>query len=128
MNQALTPDELVSALTETCQQLTEETAQAVEDGIEKIVREAAKELRQTSPEKTGKYRKSWRVNVEKSRGLTEVTAYASGKSYRLTHLLENGHVSRDGTTRVRAIPHIAPVNEAAQEKAEKLLQEVANGT
>lgn len=121
-------NDLADMITETCRQFTEETVQAVESGIEEIVTQAAQEIKATAPKKSGKYRRSWKVRKDRENGSITVTAYASGKSYRLTHLLENGHVTRDGTTRARAFPHIAPANEAAHAKAERLLEEVANGT
>lgn len=43
--------------------------------------------------------------------------------YRLTHLLENGHLTRDGTSRTKAIKHI----KYGRQIAEKVLEEKLAG-
>ena len=62
------------------------------------------------------------TQLEKERGEIKVTVHVKGKHYRLTHLLEKGHLNRDGTTRSKAIPHISIAQEHANKKAEKLLE------
>ena len=68
---------------------------------------------------TGKYRKGWKTKVEESRLSIEGTVY-NGAAPGLTHLLEFGHVKQNGG-RTRAFPHIAEVNDKAQEEFEKEL-------
>lgn len=45
--------------------------------------------------------------------------YVKAPEYRLTHLLENGHLTRDGTRRTRAIKHI----KYGRQIAEQVLRE-----
>lgn len=45
----------------------------------------------------------------------------NAKHYRLTHLLEFGHAKQNGG-RTRAFPHIAEVNDWAQEEVEKRME------
>lgn len=64
---------------------------------------------------SGKYAESWKAEqVTKGRIYTKWVVH-NVEHYRLTHLLENGHVSRNGTGRtfgfVQAYPHISEVNE-----------------
>lgn len=95
---------------EIAQALSDYTSE-VEEGIEKAKVEVAKEtvgrLKQTSPKKTGQYRKGWRT---KKVGTAQVIHNKT--HYRLTHLLEKGHAKRGGG-RVAAIPHIAPAEDKA---------------
>lgn len=88
-----------------------------------VANAAAKQLRQTSPKRTGAYAKSWGVTREDG-GLGENTKYIihNKKRYRLTHLLEHGHVTANGK-RTRAIPHIKPVEEQVIREYEKQVRE-----
>lgn len=69
-----------------------------------------------------KYSKGWKVKT------TLKPAYASAvihnkTDYQLTHLLEYGHITRNGT-RTRAFKHIKPVEEYCQNEFEKKCKEV----
>jgi hypothetical protein len=76
-----------------------------------VADKGAKQLRQTSPKRTGKYAKSWGVTREDS-SFGENAKYIihNKKHYRVAHLLEHGHVMANGK-RTKAIPHIKPVEE-----------------
>lgn len=89
--------------------------QAVEDVLPEVGAHAAKELQQTSPQRTGNYAKGWKATkVTKLRSSVLATVY-NDKYYRLTHLLEYGHANRDGG-RTKAQPHIIWVEESASEE------------
>ena len=70
-----------------------------------------------------KLKKSFRVDKRKIGGISEVhTVYST--EYRLLHLVENGHLTRNGTTRTKAagfvkkaVDEIIPEYEKAVEKA-----------
>ena len=99
-----------------------EVREAVEKDIEKVARDTAKKLRQTSPKESGEYAKNWAVKNDRRSKTTIV--YNKAPTYRLTHLLENGHVVRNqyGTWgRASAEPHIAP---AEQEAVKDLVRKV----
>ena len=79
----------------------------------------------------GKYSKSWAVKQEKSNWGTDSYIIYNKKHYRLTHLLEFGHVVKNGTKRVvgkaDAIPHIKPMEEWVQQQLPKLLVQKLGG-
>lgn len=115
----------ISSLQDSIQRILkdygEEAEAAVEEAAKDVAKNAKKELNKTSPRSSfsGKhYADSWSYRVKKSRvGSTHITVYNSGKPG-LTHLLEYGHVTSNGTNRVfpdtPAHPHIERVNEKAQ--------------
>ncbi|MEX0418536.1 HK97 gp10 family phage protein [Bacillus sp. C30] len=71
---------------------------------EEVADVAVNKLKQSSPKKTGGYRKGWR---KKKDGKSVVIHNTKGQ---LTHLLENGHAKASGG-RVPAQVHIRPVEE-----------------
>lgn len=89
--------------------------------------ETVKELKRTSPKGKGKgtYRRSWTYK-EVSKG--QFVVYSRSPSYRLTHLLENGHKTRKTSGKygkksfVKAQPHIAQAEVHMKERIEPTLQ------
>lgn len=111
--------------------LLNEYSEDIQEGIDKtaqeISKQAANELknhRGTYTVRTGKYNKGWRVNTKKSRGSINCTVH-NGTDWQLTHLLENGHLKRNGG-RTKAFEHIKPVEQKAinqyQQDVEKLIK------
>lgn len=131
-----TPEALVAALVSACEEFTDEIKEELEDGLDKIGAESVAEVKALAPvyegdnknTPKGSYKRSWTYQVDKERGKIEVTVHVKGRNYRLTHLLENGHLTRNGTTRSKAFPHIGIVNDLAEKKVDKLLEELGNGT
>ena len=101
-------------------------AEELRDATQSVIKEGAKQLKSSSPIKTGKYAGSWKYRMDKGGGgavqVVHGTIYAQAPHYRLTHLLENGHAKRGGG-RVAARPHIGAVNDWAQEEVIKRLKE-----
>ena len=116
-------DELADAVAEQLEEYAELTADVVKAAVTKAGNSVKKDIRDTAPEKSGRYAKSWRTKKTKENSTQlEVTVYSPSR-YMLAHLLEHGHAKRNGG-RVRAIPHIAP----AQEKAEgQLVEDIERG-
>lgn len=99
-----------------------EVCQACFEVIPKVAKEAVKRLKADSPKgKNKKYAKGWASKVDKTRVSVGATVYGKTGTYQLAHLLEYGHVTRNGTGRVfaptPAHPHIEAVNDWATDKA-----------
>lgn len=98
--------------------------------LKKDVQEARNELKSVSPKRTGKYAGGWSVKEESTRFTNTFVIY--NKTPGLPHLLEFGHVIRNGTGRSfghgGARPHMAAVNDALMEKVradiEKAVQSI----
>ena len=98
--------ELAQELAQGLSEYSQEVADAIKKAKDEVAEEAVQELKSTSPVLTGSYAKGWaKKNTYESKSYNKT-------DYQLTHLLEKGHVGRDGR-RVKAIEHIRPVEEKA---------------
>lgn len=115
-------NDLSNAISAMVNEYSEFVSEETKKAIKKIGREAAEELYETSPRRTGDYAKSWKTKkTAETTNTIHVSVYAD-KEYRLTHLLENGHrIVRRGITigSAEAIPHIKKVSDRAEEKLVK---------
>ncbi len=91
---------------------TIEVERTLEKEAARIATETAKELRSTSPKKTGEYAKGW----TKKKTPEGQVVYNKNKPS-LTHLLENGH-AKVGGGRVAGKPHIEPAEKRAMQDFE----------
>lgn len=102
-----------------------EVIKASQKVIKNVAKEAAEKLRtqQETPKKSGKYAKGWTYKVDKARISVGATVYGKKGTYQLAHLLEYGHVTRNGTGRTWSTkdkttrPHIEAVEQWAIDKA-----------
>lgn len=94
--------------------------------LKSIVKKAAsmgvKKLKKTSPKKTGAYRKGWTQRTDINKASRTSIVIHNKDRYNITMLLEKGHVGiahgkRFGT--VKAIPHIAPVEQEVYDYIDK---------
>ena len=114
---------LDSKLSEILDSYKEEVLEITNDAIEETAKDTVLMLKNSGEfkDKRPKYRKSWAKKDGKvSMGIKSVTVY--NKEHQLTHLLEYGHVSRNGK-RTRAFPHIGKVEEKAEELLIKRIED-----
>lgn len=124
----------------TMQAMIEEYGDAVFKCLDRCVDEVAEEAKEKLQQVTsfapggkpsGDYSRSW-INEKLTVGrLNTKQVVHNEEHYRLTHLLEKGHVIRNGTGRTYGktgeYPHIAPVNDWANEELQrKIKQEMQN--
>lgn len=92
---------------------------------QEVAKKAQNELKATSPKRTGKYSRGWRVNTTKSRYEIECIVYNTNPG--LTMLLERTHAKRGGgSVTPKSAGHIQRVEEASikeyETEVEKIIQ------
>lgn len=121
------PDELEREMQNILKEVGVKSENALTATLKIEAKATSSELSKTSPRRSGKYAKNWRWKEEAK---TQFVVYNDKPTYRLTHLLENGHKTRLGTGRTRrrygskafvaAQPHI----KAAEEKMKNEIEDV----
>ena len=116
--------ELASAITEMLSQYNEAVTDEAKKVVDEISKEANEEILNHITFNDKKYTKSFRLitSFEDKRNKRN-TWYVASPHYRLTHLLEFGHYTRNGTTRTRAFPHVKYGDEYVKNNFEKRLKE-----
>ena len=122
-NKKIQIDQLADAVNEQLAEYADLSAAVVKAAVTKAGNAVKTDIGENAPKKTGRYKKSWRTKKTKETSTEqEVTVYSPSR-YMLAHLLEHGHAKRGGG-RVRAIVHIAPAQEAAEEE---LMKDIERG-
>lgn len=89
---------------------------------ENVAKKGADKLKQTSPKRTGKYSKGWRVKTAKGRGEVSSTIY-NATNWQLTHLLEKPHLLRNGRLSTPKV-HIYPVEQQCIKEYETEVEKI----
>jgi hypothetical protein len=127
------PIDFDKAVSKVLQEYGESVNEVLGDAIINVSEQAVAKLKAVAkfaPNRTptGEYSASWTMTEQRTGRLGKKFVIHNEKHYRLTHLLEKGHVSRNGTGRtfgrVPAYPHIADVNEFV---VDELPRQVENG-
>ena len=130
MNKTVTIDNFADAVQELLTEYGDEANVVVEKTITESAKKVQKEMRSESTgafkNRSGGYRRSWSVTVQKQNLNIKAIVYARAPHYRLTHLLEYGHaLVKGGRTigHVKAFPHIEEANDRVQEEVLLKLKE-----
>lgn len=118
--------DLVEAVGGELQEFANEITDGIMDDVEKTGKECLKLVKSYSPTRTGAYKKGWSMKKVKQTKTRLTVVIHNKKHYRLTHLLENGHLNRDGS-RTEGKPHIRPAEEAAEKALEQRVVKTING-
>lgn len=121
MAKSVRPEELSIEIAAALAEYEDDVAEALKAECKQVAKETTQELRRTSPQKTGEYAQGWKSKTEyESREDIRIIVY-NGKKPQLSHLLEFGHVCRNGTQRVFGrVPGHEHITVAETHAAEKL--------
>jgi hypothetical protein len=95
---------------------------AINAETEAAAQRLRKAIQAEAPVKTGKQKKSWRVTKEYLGGV-DLKTIVHSTDYRKVHLLENGHLTRNGKTRTRATHYVSTNTERIIQEYEQQLVE-----
>lgn len=123
MSKYVSANDFSGAVTTLIKDWSIEVVEQTKEAVVEVATEARNDLKVEGAfqNRSGKYRKGWRVTFNEMRYGIEATVH--NKVYQLTHLLESGHAKflwgRATGEDVQAFPHIANVNDEAQRKLEE---------
>lgn len=99
----------------------EDAYKVLDSSVDRVAEEATRKLQAVNFKTGGEYSRSWVCDKEPTGRFATKRIVHNEEHYRLTHLLEKGHVVKNGRTRITgetweagAYPHIAPVEEWAK--------------
>lgn len=115
-------DKFANEIARELERFSQYVAEEVEQAAKDVSKLSAKRLKTTSPVGSyangGDYAKGWRVKKVGN----NYTVY-NATNYQLTHLLEHGHVNRNGS-RAQAFPHIKKAEQEAIREFERRLEQL----
>ena len=127
-------DQLSSELQKQLSEFSTEVTEGLNKAFKEVAEAGVEELQRTRPyhDRTGQYSKNFAVTQRKNaRSVTGAEGYTihNKKRYQITHLLEQGHLTRSGS-RAAAFPHWeaaqATVEKKAQEAIERVVRNASN--
>lgn len=121
--------DLAGAIAAALTEYTDEVAEGMKKAIDKVADETNAEIKRhiTFKKRTGKYIKAFalKTSFEDKRNKRK-TWYVKSPEYRKTHLLENGHKSRNGKS-TKAYPHVSYGEELAEKRLPELIENAIKG-
>lgn len=129
MNDEITFDELEDAISEVLDNYCTDLRDAINTDTATVAEELRKSISADAPvgdkdykkRKHGTQKKSWKVAKEKVAGI-DLVCIVHSTDYQLVHLLENGHLTRDGKTRSKAFHYVSRNEEEMQKKYLAMLE------
>jgi len=111
-------DQLAATINGILEEYATEVKTGMDDAVKEVTKAGAKAVKQSAAKKfgNGEYAKSWTFKVEVDRLGASGVIYS--KKPGLPHLLENGHLLRNGRF-WQGKPHIKPVEEQIEKDFEE---------
>lgn len=113
-------NDLEVALSSVLDNYASDLREAINADTEAAAQKLKKAIAADAPVKSGKQKKSWKISREYLGGIDLKTVVHSS-DYRKVHLLENGHLTRNGVTRTKATYYVSKNAEQVIDEYEKIL-------
>ncbi len=114
-------DDLSKQLAQSLYQYANGVTKGVKEAVADVSAEMLKRIKADAPRRNGKYKREMKLKTTENSPFALSKVWHGGQSYRLTHLLENGHARRSGG-QVKGKPHIRPNEEWAVAEVEKRMK------
>lgn len=118
----MSKNELEDALSSVLDNYATDLREAINADTEAAAQKLRKAIAADAPVGTGKLKKSWKISREYIGGIDLKTIIHSS-DYRKAHLLENGHLTRNGVTRTKATYYVSRNTEQVLDEYEKIVAE-----
>ena len=126
MSRRVSVDGMADAIMEELTKYSDLAADELKSAVKSTAQSVRKDIQASAPSRTGKYKKSWSVKTVKETSESIDLVVHSRNRYPLAHLLAHGHAKRGGG-RTQARPHIAPAEQAGNEKLVKTIEQKLKG-
>lgn len=114
--------ELDDALADVLTNYATNLREAINADTEAAAQRLKKAISADAPVKSGKQKKSWRITREYLGGIDLKTVVHS-TDYRKVHLLDNGHLTRNGMTRTKPTHYVSNNTEKIIKEYEEIVAE-----
>lgn len=115
MSKTIQASEFATEMEKLVKEYGDSVAGAIKDVVPKVAKRSATLVRADAPHDKGQYKKSIKAEkVYETPATIKYNVHATNGQYRLSHLLENGHATKNGG-RTKAQPHFKTGDDYVQE-------------